>query len=224
MSSAGAATQRAAILPPKPGGPRVSGGGGDDGGGSINAGAGGLLPPSSAFSVSGGGGGEGGREGGGEGGSEGAASATLPPPAAWVSRLQRDLSRLGYFDGPFTGVYGPLTTAAVRQFQAANGLAADGRWGPASQAALTRRLGAGATTLTAASTSSSPLPPPAAWVSRLQRDLSRLGYFSGPFTGVYGPLTTAAVKQFQATNGLAADGRWGPASQAMLMRRLASRG
>ena len=95
-----------------------------------------LLPPKSTLSVKGGGedgGGEGGggEDGGGEGGgrtsvgstslgslSSGGslASATLPPPAAWVVRLQTKLATLGYFTGPRTGVYGPLTTAAVKRF------------------------------------------------------------------------------------------------------------
>jgi peptidoglycan hydrolase-like protein with peptidoglycan-binding domain len=81
------------------------------------------------------------------GGSSGAASvsgsttAALPPPAAWVRRLQADLAHLGYFHHATTGVYGPITTAAVKKFQRAHGLAVDGKWGPKSQAALKRTLG-----------------------------------------------------------------------------------
>lgn len=67
------------------------------------------------------------------------------------------------------------------------------------------------------------LPPPAAWVVRLQVKLHALGYFSGPDTGVYGPLTTAAVTRFQQANGLVPDGRWGPASQARLVLRSSGR-
>src|SRR5579884_1631733 len=69
-----------------------------------------------------------------------AGPGALPPPAAWVRRLQRDLALLGYFHHVVTGVYGPITTAAVRAFQAAEHLRVDGRWGPQSQAALVRRL------------------------------------------------------------------------------------
>jgi len=79
------------------------------------------------------------------GGSAAGAGADEPPgirmTATAVRRLQHDLHRLGYFDGPFTGYYGPLTKAAVARFQKATGLAADGLWGPHSQAALVRRLG-----------------------------------------------------------------------------------
>ena len=78
----------------------------------------------------------------------GASPTTLVPTvptaimsAANVLRLQHELATLGYFRGPFTGFYGPLTTAAVKRFQRSSGLRADGIWGPHSAAALKRRTG-----------------------------------------------------------------------------------
>lgn len=44
--------------------------------------------------------------------------------------IQKDLKRLGYFKGPINGKYGPLTKAAVKAFQTANGLVPDGKYGP----------------------------------------------------------------------------------------------
>ena len=73
-------------------------------------------------------------------GQSGASSSALPPPAAWVRRLQHDLAILGYFHHAVTGVYGPITTAAVKRFQASARLKRDGIWGPRSQAALVRAL------------------------------------------------------------------------------------
>ena len=53
-----------------------------------------------------------------------------------VSALQEFLSNKGYLSASPTGYYGPLTQAAVRQFQSANGIAPLGNVGPATRAAL----------------------------------------------------------------------------------------
>jgi peptidoglycan hydrolase-like protein with peptidoglycan-binding domain len=50
--------------------------------------------------------------------------------------IQRRLRALGFDPGPLDGVRGRLTTAAVRGFQAAQGLAADGIAGPQTTARL----------------------------------------------------------------------------------------
>ena len=178
------------------------------------------------------------------------ATATTPLPAAqaWVVSLQQKLAGLGLFAGPRTGVYGPLTTAAVVAFQTKAGLTPDGKWGPTSQAALERAVAAGGvtaargtpakgtpatatatatatTTATAVTTTTAAaLPAPQAWVKSLQQKLARLGTFSAPANGVLGPITTAAIKAFQAKSGLKADGQWGPASQAALVKALAAKG
>lgn len=47
-----------------------------------------------------------------------------------TKKIQKDLKRLGYFKGPTNGKYGPLTKAAVKAFQTANGIVADGKYGP----------------------------------------------------------------------------------------------
>lgn len=44
-----------------------------------------------------------------------------------AAEMQRALARLGYQPGPVDGVVGPRTTAALRQFQACNGIRAHGR-------------------------------------------------------------------------------------------------
>jgi peptidoglycan hydrolase-like protein with peptidoglycan-binding domain len=59
----------------------------------------------------------------------GAGYAT-PQGSQPVRDVQRLLRRLGDAPGPIDGLYGPLTTAAVRRFQEARALAADGVVGP----------------------------------------------------------------------------------------------
>ena len=53
-----------------------------------------------------------------------------PPNAERIRAVQRALARLGYDPGPFDGTIGPRTRAAIRAFQAASGLAADGKLTP----------------------------------------------------------------------------------------------
>jgi len=57
-----------------------------------------------------------------------------------VKQLQQVLVRLGYSPGTIDGRYGPSTAAAVRRFQQAHGLVADGIAGSATLAALKAAL------------------------------------------------------------------------------------
>lgn len=53
-----------------------------------------------------------------------------------LKNVQRRLMDLGYTPGPFDGVMGPKTAAAIRAFQRDAGLAVDGIVGPKTRAAL----------------------------------------------------------------------------------------
>lgn len=53
-----------------------------------------------------------------------------------VKTVQTKLKRWGYFNGPITGYYGPLTTEAVKYFQRVNGIEQTGTVGPITRKAL----------------------------------------------------------------------------------------
>lgn len=53
-----------------------------------------------------------------------------------VRQIQQKLKRWGYYKGSVDGVYGAQTLAAVKYFQRKNGLAADGKAGPKTLAAM----------------------------------------------------------------------------------------
>jgi Putative peptidoglycan binding domain len=74
-----------------------------------------------------------------------APAATLKPGAqgAAVKVLQRALAHLGYSPGRIDGQYGPSTIAAVKRFQSAGGLTADGILGPNTLRALSQALKTG---------------------------------------------------------------------------------
>lgn len=62
------------------------------------------------------------------------ASLLAPPDTVWTARQQL-LKDLGFYTGQVDGKAGPLTRDAVKAFQKKNGLAADGLWGPKTEAA-----------------------------------------------------------------------------------------
>ncbi|WP_339297386.1 cell wall hydrolase [Paenibacillus sp. FSL R5-0623] len=64
-----------------------------------------------------------------------------------VLQLQEQLSGLGYFDAGMTGYYGTITKGAVRKFQQAQGLSADGVAGPATLNRLNKKAKAEGETL-----------------------------------------------------------------------------
>ncbi|MBQ8749498.1 MAG: spore cortex-lytic enzyme [Clostridia bacterium] len=63
-----------------------------------------------------------------------------------VITVQTKLKRWGYFDGPITGYYGPLTTEAVKYFQRVNGIEQTGTVGPITARALGMTLSSSGTT------------------------------------------------------------------------------
>lgn len=130
-----------------------------------------------------------------------------------VSDLQNRLTAVGCYNGPITGTFGPLTTAAVIECQQRNGLDPDGIVGTATEAALS----SGTQTSQTFNTSDQSISNDAysevlrqgdrgSAVSDLQSRLSSAGYYSGAIDGVFGQQTEDAVLRLQRDRGLTADG------------------
>ena len=54
-------------------------------------------------------------------------------------------------------------------------------------------------------------------VVNLQKSLKKIGFDPGVIDGIFGGNTEAAVKQFQASNGLLVDGKVGPNTKGRIM-------
>lgn len=147
---------------------------------------------------------------------------------AYIVELQRRLLALNYYAGTVTGEFDAATTAAVKAFQKANGLKADGVAGPATQKKLyadSAVAGSGASAAPTSGTAAGGTTTDytllkegmeSSAVKTLQQRLIDLGYLTGSATGYYGTATKGAVKDFQKKNGLKNDGLAGSVTQALL--------
>ena len=125
--------------------------------------------------------------------------------SANVAALQVALRAVHKYRGGVDGIPGSGTRRAVRAFQRAHRLPADGVAGPRTRRALGRRGTPllGSRVMHAGSRG---------WdVAALQFMLRRRGYGVG-VDGGYGPNTAAAVRRFQSAAGLRADGLAGRAT------------
>jgi peptidoglycan hydrolase-like protein with peptidoglycan-binding domain len=134
-----------------------------------------------------------------------------------VADLQQRLADLGYYNGPVTGYFDTSTQEAVSRFQQANGLAADGIVGAATNSALEGSYSA-TSVPEAGAGSYVQLDATGSDVTQLQQQLIQLGYYNGAVTGVFDQQTQAAVMNFQRDQGLAVDGIVGSATEAALNR------
>ena len=152
-----------------------------------------------------------------------------------VRELQQALIDLGYLKGTADGIFGNKTENAVRQFQKKNKLTVDGLAGTStrqlilSKAEAKRNQAAPAPAQeTEASATPTPAPAPAGdsgtsssrfgsyaairygnrgdRVRSLQQALISLGYMGGKADGVFGTKTRNAVRSFQRSVKLNADG------------------
>lgn len=129
---------------------------------------------------------------------------------AGVAGAQVALRSHGVYRGPIDGIRGPQTARAVRAFQRRAGLRVDGVVGPRTRARMGRlgRPDFGRRLIRRGMVG---------WdVSVLQFKLSRRGASVRGIDGVFGPNTLGAVRRFQSSRGLAADGLVGPATRRAL--------
>lgn len=123
-----------------------------------------------------------------------------------VSQLQTDLKQLGYYYAEITGNFGEKTEAAVKAFQKAKSLTADGVAGTKTLNAIAAAVDKAGGSSSGSSSTNMKLGSTGTAVSALQQNLTTLGYYYGDVTGHYGNLTQQAVKKFQKAKGLTQDG------------------
>ena len=169
-----------------------------------------------------------------------------------VRSVQRRLKELGFYNGAIDGDFGEATDRAVRAFQKANGLSADGKVGEMTlkklndkNAKTAKQAGVTAdgkpTAKVTAKPTAKPTPKPTATpnlqkdyylrlgssgkkVETLQRRLIELGWLGGKVTGEFDAATEAAVRAFQEkTKGIWTDGIAGPDTLRALYSSSAAR-
>jgi peptidoglycan hydrolase-like protein with peptidoglycan-binding domain len=132
-----------------------------------------------------------------------------------VKLVQQLLTNLKYYAGSISGVYDNATIAAVRAFQANNGLTSDGLAGAKTYAVLQSGSARAADQLPPPSYKTLKLNSTGPDVTNLQNALKNLGY-NASVTGTFTTETRSAVVQFQMRNNLTADGAAGATTQQVL--------
>ncbi|HUD87712.1 MAG TPA: peptidoglycan-binding protein [Xanthobacteraceae bacterium] len=129
-----------------------------------------------------------------------------------VKRLQRALARMLLWNpfGPITGVFDATLETDVKAFQQSNSLTADGIVGPATWAKLPSYREASPTLRNGSN------GPAVAWLQQAMTGADvaiQFPPYAGAIDGIFGPLTTAAVKGLQgwakvAATGVVDDNTW----------------
>ncbi len=129
-----------------------------------------------------------------------------------VKTAETKLQQLGYYHGAIDGIFGPMMLSAVKNFQGHYGLAQDGVVGPLTWDKLSATVGTPDPTTSNASPSFTTVAEPIVKfgmrgpaVKQVQQLLDNHGYHLAT-DGDFGPLTYAAVRNFQASRRLAVDG------------------
>ena len=120
-----------------------------------------------------------------------------------VRKLQGRLAELGYYSGGVDGIYGSTTASAVKAFQRANGLSADGQAGSATQTKLysanAKYAASPVTTANPDQTRTLTVGMTGNDVYALQERLIELNYLSGVADGVFGTETQTARQRSKSS-------------------------
>jgi peptidoglycan/xylan/chitin deacetylase (PgdA/CDA1 family)/peptidoglycan hydrolase-like protein with peptidoglycan-binding domain len=147
------------------------------------------------------------------GGSSGGSSTSNPvlrqgSTGSAVQQLQQALVNKGY-SLSVDGAFGPMTKSAVMSFQRNVGITADGIVGPVTWSKLGTSSGSYTGGTSIGTSTSYPgllrVGSTGAGVRTLQQALANKGY-SLSADGVFGPMTQNAVRSFQSSQGITADG------------------
>jgi len=138
---------------------------------------------------------------------------------AEILALQTRLEELGYYKNGLDGKFGNGVLTAVKQFQRNNGLTVDGKVGPITKAKIYSSDAVDVPTVEASKTLA--FGASGELVKELQRQLLATYYYAGKIDGIFGAEVSRAVKGFQASVGLTADGKVGPATRNALYNRAA---
>lgn len=140
-----------------------------------------------------------------------------------VERIQKQLQKLGHYSGAANGAFDPETATAVQSFQTSQELEADGIAGrttlqylfPNAKIAVQSDSQVPAPDATTAVEPTAGMEPaPVRYtlgakgleVERIQKQLQELGHYQGTIDSAYGAETRKAVKSFQRSRGVRADG------------------
>jgi peptidoglycan hydrolase-like protein with peptidoglycan-binding domain len=132
---------------------------------------------------------------------------------AYTATLQTQLQQIGLYAGEIDGIYGPQTTAAVKQLQKDSGLRETGYVDQSTANALDAKLAElGQQAATVELTN----------IASLQTVLTLTGFWTGPIDGVWSDELTAALQAFQTELGVPPTGEVDAATLAAFQQALAA--